>query len=124
LANEELTVDAQEVLTFHTSLTRNRANEDTPVSALESFSRIAGRNDFIDERESAVFELHDNAVEGVHSRFDFKETKIYRLIGPQHSARSDAEKERVGDLPSSSSDGNGNRSFHNRDRAVVIFPLL
>ena len=65
LADENLAVDAEEVLTLHAFLARDSADEQAPIRILETLIEIARGNDVGKQRERTVLKFHHDASEGV-----------------------------------------------------------
>ena len=72
LADENLAVDAEQILAFHAGFARHAADEQRPVHALETFVEIGGRHDAFEQRKRAVVQFHHDAVEGVKARAEFR----------------------------------------------------
>ncbi len=90
---EDLGVDRQQVLAFHAGAARAGANQQGHVGVLEGGARIAVGGDFLQQREGAVIQFHDDALQGL-LRFlvgDFQQLQDDGLIFTQHFARGDAE---------------------------------
>ena len=113
LADEHLAVDIQQVLAFHTGLAGNGAYQQAPVGAGERFIRIAGRDNFINQRERGVTQLHHQPFQSIHGRGNFQQAQVDRLIRPQHAAGGNTEQKGIGNLAGGSCNGNGDRCFHN-----------
>lgn len=93
LADENFSVDAQQILALHAGLTRHAADEQRPVHAAKAFVEIRGGDDALEQRERAVLEFHDHAVERFQRRLDLDEMKNDGLRGAEHRAGRDAEQE-------------------------------
>ena len=61
-------------------------------------SGVGGGDDVGQEREGAVVELHDDALEGLHRGLDLEQAEDDRLVGAEHRPAADPEEERVADL--------------------------
>ena len=57
------------------------------------------------QREGAVVELHDHALEHLHGRLDLEQAQHDRLVLAEQLARGDAEEEGVADLAAGAGDG-------------------
>ena len=112
LTDEDLAVDVEEVLAFHALFAGDAADEEGPVHAAEGFVHVGSGDDALEEREGAVVEFHDDALEGWEGGFDFEELEDDRLIGAEHGAGGDADEEGVSDLTGSAGDGHANGGFH------------
>ena len=108
LADEDLAVDAEQVLALHAVLARDRADEQAPVGVLEAFVEVAGGDDVGEQRESAVLEFHHDAGEGVEAGSDFDEVKSDRLVGAEDGAGGEAEDGGVADVAGGAGDGDAN----------------
>ena len=67
--------------------------------------RSDGRHDVGQQREGAVVELHDDALEHLQRRLDLEQAQHDGLVGAEQLARGDAEQERVADLAGGAGDG-------------------
>ena len=88
LANEDLAVDAEEILTLHTILAGHGTDQQTPVSVLEAFVEIAGGDDVGEQREGTVLKFHHDTGEGVEAGSDFDQVEGDRLVSTEHGAGS------------------------------------
>ena len=59
----------------------------------------------VTQREGAVVDLHDHAVEHLQRRLDLEQAQDDGLVGAEQLARGDAEEERVADLAGGAGDG-------------------
>jgi len=73
---------------------------------------LSGRLDAGEERERAVLELHEGAVERRQRGGDFEEAERDGLVGAEHVARGDAEDQGVADLASGPGDGDLDGFLH------------
>jgi hypothetical protein len=108
LADEDLAVDAEEILTLHAIFAGHRANEQTPVSVLEAFVEVAGGDDVGEQREGTVLKFHHDAGEGVEAGSDFNQIECDRLVGTEHGAGSEAEDGGVTDVAGGAGDRDAN----------------
>jgi hypothetical protein len=104
LRAEDAAVCGQEVLALHALLARHGADEEAEVCVLEGNVRIVGGDDVVQQREGAVFQLHDHAFKRAEGRGDFEQLQVDRLVRSKHVAGGDAEEEGVADLASGTSD--------------------
>ncbi len=107
LGGEDLGIGSQQVGTFHAGAARTGTDQQSVVGILEGFLRVAVGFDAGQQREGAVFQLHDHALQSVLSLFvgDFQQLQNNGLIFTQHFARGDAEQQGVTDLASCAGDG-------------------
>ena len=107
LAGENLAVDAEQVLAFHALLARDGADEDGPIDSLEPLGEVGGRDDSFEQRESAIFEFHHDAVEGLEGLLvgDFDEVEDDGLARAEQGAGRNPEEQRVANLPGGAGDG-------------------
>ena len=80
-----------------------------PTSSAQFTSRkpsfeIGRGHDAFEEREGAIVQFHDHALERAERRRDFDEREVDRLFRTEHRAGSDAKEERVTDLTGSAGD--------------------
>ena len=68
LADEDLAVDAEQVLALHALLAREGADEQGAVAAVERLVRVVGEDDVLQRREGAVVQLHRHAFEAPGQR--------------------------------------------------------
>ena len=61
--HEDLAVILEKVATLHTWSTRLGSNQEVVVDVLESCAEVAGDDDFIEKRESAVMKLSLDSLE-------------------------------------------------------------
>jgi len=120
LADEDLAVVLEEVSALHAGAAGLGADEEAPVGVLEADGGVGGLDDALEERESAVVELHGDAFEGLEGLFEggFDELEDDRLVGAEHRAGGDAEQERITDLTGGAGDSNTDWGFHNRRETV------
>ena len=93
LAGEDLAVNAEKIVPFHSSLAGNASHEKCPVRVFEAFIEVAGGHDIREQRKRTIFELHDNALEGIHCGRNFEKVQSNRLVGTKHASRSDTEEQ-------------------------------
>ncbi|MNJ69211.1 hypothetical protein D3C77_655360 [compost metagenome] len=93
MRREDLGVDGQQVLAFHAGAARTGANQQGHVGVLEGGAGVAVSGHFLQQREGAVIQFHDDALQGL-LRFlvgDFQQLQDDGLIFTQHFAGGDAE---------------------------------
>ena len=112
LADEDLAVDAQQVLALHAGLARHAADQQRPVHAAKPFVEAGGGHDAFEQRKTAVLQLHDQALQRGHGRLDFDQVQNHWLVRPEHRARGDAEQEGITDLAGGAGNSNTNGSIH------------
>ena len=76
-------------------------------------------DDAVEQREGAVVEFHDHALEGGQGGFDFDEVQDDGLVRAEHGAGGDAEKEGITDLTGGTGDCDTNRAFHRGESGGV-----
>ena len=108
LTDEDLAVDAEQVLALHAVLARDRADEQAPIGVLEAFVEVAGGDDVGEQRERAVLEFHHHAGEGVETGSDFDKVEGDRLVGAEDGAGGEAEDGGVTDVAGGAGDGDAN----------------
>src|SRR5262249_49392569 len=116
LADENFSVDAEQILALHALLARNTADEQRPVHVAESFVEARRGHDAFEQREGAIVEFHHDALERGERGFDFNQVQDDRLIGSEHGSRSDAKEKRVSDLPGGARDCDTNWCGVHKDR--------
>ncbi len=114
LPDEDFAVDAEEVGAFHALFAGNGSNEECPVDVLEAFVEVGGLDDFGEEGEGAVVEFHGDALEGCETRLNLDEIEGDRLVGAEHRAGRDAEKEGVTDVTGGACDCDSNWIFFHK----------
>ncbi len=94
LSGENFAVDAEQIFALHSSLARNRADEQRPVHALETFIEIRGRHDAFQQWKRTVVQFHANTVQSIHGFFvgNFDEVQNDRLVGAERCAGGDAKE--------------------------------
>ena len=117
---EDAAIDSEQVASLHALLARRGADEQDPVRALESFLGLARQLHSRKQWESAVVQLHGNAFERFHGRFDLQEAEHDRLVGTEHLAGGDPEEERIADLACRA----GDRDLDRRVPAAHIEEML
>src|SRR5437762_724471 len=70
---EDAAIDRQQVASLHALLARRGADEQAPVRAFEPFLGLARQLHSREQWESAVGQLHGDAFERFHGRFDLQE---------------------------------------------------
>ena len=83
---------------LHAGFARDTADEQGPVHIFETFVEIRGRNQTFEERRSAIFELHHDALGLVDHLRDVREPQVDLRIRSEHLTRCDAGQQRVGGL--------------------------
>ena len=89
LTDEDLAVDAEQVLAFHASLAGHAADQQCPIHAFESFVQAGGRNDSLQQRKRAVVQFHDHTSQGGQGRFNFHQMQNHGLIWAEHGPGGD-----------------------------------
>ena len=114
LLDENLTVVLEQIGALHAGAAGLGADEKAPIGVFETDGSVGGLHDAFEQRERAVIELHGDAFEGFEGFLDrgFDELEDDGLVGTEHRAGGDAEKQRVTDLTGSSGDGDANGGFH------------
>jgi len=107
LHREDAAVGLEQVGPLHAGLAGHGADEQGDVRPVERDVGAVGGGDAGEQRERAVVELHDDALERAHRRRDLEELQVDRLVGTEQRAAGDAEEERVADLAGSAGDGDG-----------------
>src|SRR5690606_30379053 len=75
-----------------------RTHQQGVVSVLERSCRVVGGAHTVQQREGAVVEFHDHALERLERRCDLQQLQLHRLILAEHVARRDPEQQGVTDL--------------------------
>ena len=73
LADEDLAVDAEQVLAFHALFAREGADQQCPVATLERLVRIVRNEDILEGIEAAILQLHGDAFQGRQRLGDFQQ---------------------------------------------------
>ena len=87
LHREDRRVGFHQFAAFHARSARPRPDEERIVRTLEGGIRIVGGNDVLHQRERAVVDLHDHAVQGTHRGRNLQELKDHGLVRSQHLPR-------------------------------------
>ena len=119
LADENLAVDAEQVLAFHSLFARHAADEQRPVHTAKPFLEVRRRDHARQKRKRAVVQFHHDTVERGQGGLNFNQVQDDGLFRAEKRAGSDAEQERVTDLPGGAGhrDANGSRA-HKFSRGV------
>ena len=112
LADEDLAVDAEQILALHAGLAWHAADEQRPIHVAKAFLDIGGRDDALEQRKAAVLQFHHQALQGRHCRRDFNQVQNQGLVLAEHRPRGDAEQEGITDLAGGAGNSNTNRSIH------------
>jgi hypothetical protein len=106
LHGEDGAVGLEQVLALHTLAARARADQHGDIDILERNFRIGSRNHAGEQRECAVFEFHDDALERSLGFFvgDFEQLQNDRLVLAEHFAGGDTEQQAISDLSGSAGD--------------------
>src|SRR5262249_3597048 len=88
------------------------ADEERVVDALEGLARVVAGLDAVDQREGAVHELHDDAVQRAERGRDLEHREHERLVGAEEVAAREAEDEAVTDLTGRAGHCNSNGRLH------------
>ena len=94
---------------LHAGFARHAADQQGPVHVAESFVEAGRRDHAFEQREGAIFEFHHHALQRGQGGFDLNEMQDDGLIGAEHRAGSDAEKECITDLSGGAGDRDTNR---------------
>ncbi len=121
LRGEDRAVGLQQVLAEHARPARHRADEDRDLGSVETLHGIVVGFDAREQREGAVVELHDDAVDRAHGGLDVDELEDDRLVLAEHVASGDAKEQAVTDLASSSGDGDANGLLHQDSSGLETF---
>ena len=91
-------------------------NEENGLRAIERFLRVGRRLDPREERESAVEELHADALQhlGGIRVVAFEQLELDRGVRAEHSAAREPEEERIADVPGGAGHGNANSGIELR----------
>ena len=106
LYREDFGVGLQQIGAFHAGAARACADQHRVLDAFEGFLGVRGADDALHQRESAVVDLHDRALELFKGIRNVQQLQDHRLILAEHVARGDAEDKRIRDLAG----GAGNRN--------------
>jgi hypothetical protein len=87
LAGEDLTVDPEQILTFHTLFARDTTNEKRPVNPGKPFREIGRRHNAAYQRKCAVLEFHHCSFECCQGLWNFDEMKLHWLVPDRASNR-------------------------------------
>ena len=83
LADEDLAVDAEQVLALHAGFARRGADQQRPVHAAEPFVEVRGDHHAFEQRKRAVLQFHHHALERGQGGLDFNQVQNHRLVlGP------------------------------------------
>src|SRR5206468_76870 len=80
------------------------------------FVEIGCRYYRFEQRERAVIQFHNDALERIEHRRNLNEIKCKRLIGPEHLPRGDSKQKRVTNVTRRPGYRDFNRSFHDAIR--------
>ncbi len=111
---EDTAICRQQVLAFHALFAWHRADEQGKVAILERNIRVVSGDDIVQEREGAIVQFHDHALERAERRRDFQQVKVDRLVRSKHVSSGNAEQERITDLACSASYSDFHGLFHGR----------
>ena len=93
LYREDGRVGLQQILALHAGAAGTGTYQQRIISILECNFWIVGYYHASQQRECAVVEFHGNAVQGAQSRGNFQHLQNDRLIGAEHLAGGDPEKQ-------------------------------
>src|SRR5207247_11029327 len=82
LADEDFTVDAEQILPFHALLAGHASNEQCPVHAAKTFVEFRCRYDALQHCKSAVIVFHGDTLEGGPGGLDFSLVLDKRQVWP------------------------------------------
>src|SRR5216684_6025067 len=99
LRAEDPGVDVQQVAALHAGLAGHGAHQQDPGRAVECLLGLGCQHGVVEQRKSAVVELHRDTFQRFHGGLDLQQLEDDRLIGPEQVPRGDAEEQRVTDLP-------------------------
>ena len=108
LADENLAVDAEQILALHAGLARHAADEQRPVHAAKPFVQVGRRHDALEQRKRAIVQFHHHAVERGQRGFNFDQMQNDGLVRAEHRAGGDAEQEGITDLAGGAGDCDSN----------------
>ena len=91
-AGEDRTVDANQVTSFHTSLTRNAADAQNPVTVFESILEViaVSLDDTCERRKCTVVEFHVDTIECLENWRNFDQMQNHWLIRSEDLPRRNA----------------------------------
>ncbi len=117
LRDEDLAVVLEQISPFHPGAARLGADQQAPVCIFECGVRIAGQDHVLQQRESAVLQLHRHAAQCLLRSFDrdLQELEDHRLVLAQHLARRDPEQQGVADVAGRAGDRHTNGTFGGHD---------
>src|SRR6185437_5326801 len=104
LRGEDLRVREQQVLALHARAARPRADEQRHMAVAESDLRVVAGHDLVEQREGAIGQLHDDAVQCLQSRGDLEQVQVHRLVRPEELSGGDTEGEGIADLAGGAGD--------------------
>ena len=84
LDREDLSVLLEEVTALHALSPGLSTNEASVVDALEGLLRVVGEDDIAEGGESAIAELHDDALEGLLHLGELEEVEDHGGLGTEH----------------------------------------
>ena len=102
---ENLSIILKEIGSLHTWSTWLSSNHEGVVDILESDGRVAGAHDILKKWEGAVVQLSSNSCECLLGEWEINEMQDNALLFTQEFSGSKSEKDGVGDVSCSSSDG-------------------
>ena len=82
------------------------------VGVTEGDLGVIGGGDAVQQRERAIVELHDHALQRRQRRRDLEQVQVDRLIRSQQMARGNAKGKGIADLASGTGDRDGQRLLH------------
>ena len=112
LSRENLRIGSQQVSAFHAWSTGTGAHQQSVIGVFERGHGVSMGLHASEQRERAVVELHDHALEGLHARLDLEQAEDDRLVGAEEGSRGDAEEERITDLAGGAGDCDTKRLVH------------
>ena len=104
LADENLAINPEQILSLHAGFARDTADKQCPVHIAESLVEIGRGDDVRQKWKRAIVQLHDHALQALEAGRDFDQMQRDRLVGAKHCARGNAKDECVTDLSGSAGD--------------------
>jgi len=116
LDGEDRAVGLEQVLALHALRARAGADQQRVVGVAERHFRVVGDDHAGEQREGAVFQLHDDAAHGGQRRRDVEQLQDDWLILAEQIAVGDAKQQAVADLAGSAGDGDALGGFGHGER--------
>src|SRR5690606_7754882 len=112
LRGEDRAVRLEQVLPLHARTARSRPHEERGVGAVEGDAGVVRRFDPVQQREGAVLQLHDHALEGPPRWRDRGEAALDGLVLAEHVPGGYADQQGVADLAGCAGDCDANGLLH------------